>query len=68
MKYRQSFFKRITGQSTIEYVLLLAIVIIALVVGNQFLKKIRGGPLDAHFINASKYIGGVTIAPSGIDY
>lgn len=68
MKYRQRSFKRITSQSTIEYILLLAIVIIVLVVGNNFLKRIRGGLLDKHFITAAEWIGGVNLAPSGIDY
>ncbi len=41
------------GQSTIEYVLLAAITVVALVVGSNFVAKIKTGGFEKHFQSAN---------------
>ncbi len=48
-----------SAQSVIEYVLLVAIAVIALVVGSNFVGKLKNNAFDNHFKTAAYYIGGV---------
>jgi hypothetical protein len=50
---------RKTAQSVIEYALLTAIVIIALLVGSNFISRLKSNAFENHFQSASYYIGGV---------
>ncbi|MFA5157446.1 MAG: hypothetical protein WC532_08730 [Candidatus Omnitrophota bacterium] len=54
-------FKKALSQSTIEYVLLVAITIIALVVGANFVDQIKGGAFQAHFDAAKPFVAGETV-------
>ena len=57
-KYKISVKNNRKGQSIIEYVLLLAITIIGLVAGINFISNIQGGALESHFQDARAWIGG----------
>lgn len=57
-KYKISIRKNKKGQSVIEYVLLLAIAIICLVVGTNFISNVKGNAFESHFQTASSWISG----------